>query len=1089
MLYRLVCFVTMLTLLQPTIVLAQLSSENFVVDSPSISAPNTTNAGTSTNFQTEQESGGLYIYDAPAAPTGGGGGGGSQTRVVRDNTPSSAVLGKLDSITICHSGNGKKYVALSNVQVFITLAESGLNAELRGHDGHGFDIIPQFQYDLGDGVKTYPGQNWTSENQLLHANSCALFLAEPEPEPTPTPTPTPTPEPVTPEPPVPPVVAPVDVCRDQSRTVNVETAVDEQTLVTFTIPKGAARSKAIEKNKSDYRLLVQVKAVGKERAAFKQKQIENALRVLERKATKPQGNSTPYGLVKKLSSQSTFVAPKPTFDTPTVSGGLSVVTIGNPDCDDVITPPDAPTDPTTPTTPPAPNGDEDGDGIPNETDPDDNNDGIPDDPRQAIITAHKIVCEDESLLPDWGNRGGPKITRTTAQTWVDNTPGCSFESGWFFEWGEQSVRNPGDNTIGTTGRGWNVIGPTNASGMAYTTVTNEQILNNRHFWFREVNKPNYLGYTYRYGRNSYSAEMYCHTDVLNYDNFDRIDGIKTNNSFNCIAWNVRDTGTAPPDDGVTPEPDSDSDGVPDVLDENDGFPDEDSDGDGIPDSTDPNPDTTDTDGDGDGLPDVVDEDDDNDGIPDETDTENNNPPVEPENPPVDTDGDGVFDEFDDEIIIVVDDDADFTDDDLDIILGGDGVTPIEISVVDETGTPIDSFEEPITIDIFNPGVAGAEDVVVLQPSENENEWYVLPAEINGDSVTVTLRNPGEIFIWLLTPGVAQAAEGDDEGFFSSLIPPFLYTLPTIELNKFLLDALTLIGFWSVLVLTFLQLSAAPFSVTHWIRNVVLSAQKLFALITFQKKKRPWGTVYDIETKAPLDPALLELFDATGNKIDQAITDLDGRYGFLAPVGNYTLTAKKTNYNFPSRTLLQSEHDVLYDDLYYGGPLVVSDAVTADIPMDPVGFDWNQYEKLRTRQTRFFKRLDPFLVRALDFFSIVGVVLLLWQAVSIPTFISFMFLAAYLVMVWRRFSVVTPLLYGFVFENEKPVPYALIRIFVGEQEVGRKVADEFGRYFILVAPGKYTVEVNRPTGNAQYEPVLRQAVKARRGVINEDLRSA
>ena len=93
--------------------------------------------------------------------------------------------------------------------------------------------------------------------------------------------------------------------------------------------------------------------------------------------------------------------------------------------------------------------------------------------------------------------------------------------------------------------------------------------------------------------------------------------------------------------------DSDGDGVPDHLDDdddNDGIPDSqdnDDDGDGIPDSEEEELDETDSDGDG--VPDFLDDDDDNDGIPDSEDDDDDGDGTKDE----DEDGDG--DDDDDEV--------------------------------------------------------------------------------------------------------------------------------------------------------------------------------------------------------------------------------------------------------------------------------------------------------------------------------------------------------------------------------------------------------------------------------------------------------
>lgn len=119
-----------------------------------------------------------------------------------------------------------------------------------------------------------------------------------------------------------------------------------------------------------------------------------------------------------------------------------------------------------------------------------------------------------------------------------------------------------------------------------------------------------------------------------------------------------------------------------------------------------------------------------------------------------------------------------------------------------------------------------------------------------------------------------------------------------------------------------------------------------SLIGLRKKRKVWGTVYDSNNKQPLDPAVVELIDKSGNVIERAITDLAGRFGFIAVSGNYKLRASKTNYVFPSK-VHANDKDEFYENLYRGEPLTIKDKSTLinpNIPMDPTGFDWNQAAK-------------------------------------------------------------------------------------------------------------------------------------------------
>ena len=161
-------------------------------------------------------------------------------------------------------------------------------------------------------------------------------------------------------------------------------------------------------------------------------------------------------------------------------------------------------------------------------------------PDVLTIEATKVVCDAEEYLPNWG-KGGPDVTETTATDWVAQSDGhCALAPDWQFEWGFEDVSNPGDTLYGVAGGDWNTFGPTDSDGVA--TVNIDDLQGSAHLWVREVLKDGYIPFTY--GQNNAtniddkSAEMYCHTDVLNYDNYDRIDDPALDETFYCVAFNT-----------------------------------------------------------------------------------------------------------------------------------------------------------------------------------------------------------------------------------------------------------------------------------------------------------------------------------------------------------------------------------------------------------------------------------------------------------------------------------------------------------------------------------------------------------------------
>ncbi|MCR4280488.1 MAG: hypothetical protein NUV82_03630, partial [Candidatus Komeilibacteria bacterium] len=71
----------------------------------------------------------------------------------------------------------------------------------------------------------------------------------------------------------------------------------------------------------------------------------------------------------------------------------------------------------------------------------------------ATINAQKVICDNESDLPNWGD-GEPafNITSNTAQRWVNSHPGCHL-ADWKFQLAPDWTGNHGDNT-GIAGGAW-----------------------------------------------------------------------------------------------------------------------------------------------------------------------------------------------------------------------------------------------------------------------------------------------------------------------------------------------------------------------------------------------------------------------------------------------------------------------------------------------------------------------------------------------------------------------------------------------------------------------------------------------------------
>ncbi|OGI65111.1 hypothetical protein A3A95_04395 [Candidatus Nomurabacteria bacterium RIFCSPLOWO2_01_FULL_39_18] len=230
------------------------------------------------------------------------------------------------------------------------------------------------------------------------------------------------------------------------------------------------------------------------------------------------------------------------------------------------------------------NQDNDGDNLVDTNDPGCHTDGNPDNaatydptdndetnapaPGTKSITMTKIVCPNETDLPNWSG-ADVSIGATTATDFITSHPQCRLEPNWQFQviyWGpdiQNAPVDPGGSFVGPAPLPWITIpSTTNANGVLTTTFNTEDVW---HFWVREVLKDGYIpfgGETGNLPGSNISAEMYCNNDVSNYDNLEQGDGPEM--SFHCVAFNVAEV----PDNSVCPAgspevtlPATDEDGV------------------------------------------------------------------------------------------------------------------------------------------------------------------------------------------------------------------------------------------------------------------------------------------------------------------------------------------------------------------------------------------------------------------------------------------------------------------------------------------------------------------------------------------------
>ncbi len=279
-------------------------------------------------------------------------------------------------------------------------------------------------------------------------------------------------------------------------------------------------------------------------------------------------------------------------------------------------------------------------------------------------------------------------------------------------------------------------------------------------------------------------------------------------------------------------------------------------------------------------------------------------------------------------------------------------------------------------------------------------------------------------------------------------------------------------------------------------DLYLLLLRLIGLITglFRRKRNePWGVVYDSVTKRPLDPAVVVAqVNNTQQSKGEAITDLDGRYGFLLNPGEYVIVANKTHYKFPSDKLKGRAHDELYENLYFGDPFQVHEgsAIAYNIPLDPIEFDWNEFAKNKDKVFQVYSKKTNIRLWVFNIIFYVGMVFSMLSLVIAPTLLNILIMLSYLSIAsfqifWKATHTVTRVINK---ATGNAIPFALIKIWLPglNMVVKKTVADETGRFYFLVPPGTYFITIEEKLPDGTYHEVLRTKERElKSGVVKED----
>jgi hypothetical protein len=226
--------------------------------------------------------------------------------------------------------------------------------------------------------------------------------------------------------------------------------------------------------------------------------------------------------------------------------------------------------------------------------------------------------------------------------------------------------------------------------------------------------------------------------------------------------------------------------------------------------------------------------------------------------------------------------------------------------------------------------------------------------------------------------------------------------------------------------------------------------QILVFIGARKRSTPWGTVIDAVSGQGLDPAIVTLYDTNNKIIQTTITDIEGRFGFLVPFGDYRISAQKTHYTFPSHYGYQGELFSITDQ----------GVIAIDIPLQPVSIDWNEEEKRQTLSWWIIHRKKVHTLLSSFFF--ISLIISIVIMVIDTTLTNVIFLGLNILFLIIRLITKTKRLFGLVYDtNKKPLSGIIIEsAFINNSDfiLKKVITDQFGRYYFLTKKGNYSIKL-------------------------------
>jgi hypothetical protein len=221
---------------------------------------------------------------------------------------------------------------------------------------------------------------------------------------------------------------------------------------------------------------------------------------------------------------------------------------------------------------------------------------------------------------------------------------------------------------------------------------------------------------------------------------------------------------------------------------------------------------------------------------------------------------------------------------------------------------------------------------------------------------------------------------------------------------------------------------------------------LFGFLFKKREKNPWGVVIDDTTNKPIAFANVRLFfEGSKALVAEKVSDLDGRYGFVASPDKYRLEVEHSDYDKFVTTI----------------EIATSGSIIKDIRLVPK----DAKKSISNILGLFFARVNEFMTKYISYFFVIGFFSSLVTTYINPTLYNIAITVAYIVLivlqfVAKRLSIED---WGSVYDSKSNllVPNALVKLFDRDSRklIDTQMTDSKGRFGLFTDPGEYALLIS------------------------------